>query len=88
MRSWSRVRISTNAMWTPSALSSWSSCSSMPAAVTSMSVIASHCSTNQAGWRSWTELADLVAERARVGEEQRRLPAVDDDAGHLRRAPG
>ena len=84
-RSWSRVRISTNARCTPSALSSRSSCSSMPAAVTSTSVIASHTSTNHVGMPVVDQSADLVAERAGVGEEERRLPAVDDDIGNLGR---
>ena len=72
----------------PAALSSSSSCSSISAAVTSTSVMASHCSTTQSGWRSRTRRADLLAEDAGVGEEQRRLPAVHDDAGRLCRASG
>ena len=51
------------------------------AAVTSMSVTASHWSTTQRGCRSRDEAADLLAEDAGVGEEQRRLPAEDHDAG-------
>ena len=55
----------------------------MPAAVTSTSVIASHCTTTHDGDSLAHEVADLAAERAGVGEEQRRLPPVDDDARHL-----
>ena len=64
----------------PAALSSLSSCSSMPAAVTSTSVIASHTRTNHARMALVHQPADLVAERAGVREEERRLPAVHDDA--------
>ena len=46
-------------------MSSRSSCSSTSAAVTSMSVIASHCSTIQRGSARVTRLTDLLAERAR-----------------------
>ena len=53
-RSWSRVRISTKARWVPVTLSSGSSCSSIRAAETSMSVIASHWTTSHDGWRSAT----------------------------------
>ena len=60
----------------------------MSAAVTSMSVIASHWSTTQRGRRSPDEVADLLAEDAGVGEEQRRLPAVDEDVGQLLGASG
>ena len=78
--------------WTPCALSSVSSRSSMSAAVTSMSVMASHWSTTQLGRRVAHEAADLLAEHAGVGEEERRLPPVHDHAGPLlsrrRRAHG
>ena len=82
-------RSSTNARWMPCAFSSVSSRSSMSAAVTSMSVIASHWSTTQLGRRFADEATDLLAEHAGVGEEQRRLPAVHEHAGSLlgRRAP-
>ena len=53
-RSFSRSRSSTKAMLTPCALSSSSRRSSMSAAVTSMSVTASHCSTNHRGRRRRT----------------------------------
>ena len=55
----------------------------MSAAVTSMSVIASHCRTTQAGSVLVDEVAHLLAERPRVREEQRRLPPVDHDAREL-----
>ena len=62
----------------------------MSAAVTSMSVIASHWSTTQRGRRVADEVADLLAEHAGVGEEQRRLPPVHEHVGSLlgRRAAG
>ena len=48
-----------------------------------MSVMASHCSTTHRGCALAHEVADLLAEDAGVGEEQRRLPAVHDDAWDL-----
>ena len=64
-----RLRISTNAMWMPLALSSSSRSSSIAAAVTSMSVIASHCSTThrQPGRvdssRTWRRKAPALAKK-------------------------
>ena len=63
--------------------SSLSSCSSTSAAVTSTSVIASHCTTTQRPPLP-DQAADLLAELACVREKQRRLPAEYDDAGDLR----
>ena len=43
----------------------------MPAAVMSMSVMASHCRTIHDGWQLACEVSELPAERGGVGEEQR-----------------
>ena len=55
----------------------------MSAAVTSMSVTASHCRTIHRGCSRRTILTDLLTEDAGVREEQRRLPPVDHDALRL-----
>ena len=77
----SRLRSSTKARCTPCALSSRSSVSSMSAAVTSMSVIGLALQDDPTGLALADQAADLFAEEPRVGEEQRGLPPVDDDAG-------
>ena len=74
--SWTRVRISANAMWSPPALSSWSSWASISAAVTSMSVIASHCSTTH---------ARLVARGRASGPARRNAPALAKNSGASQR---
>ena len=65
--------------------SSSSSVLSTSAAVTSMSVIASHCSTIQLGDRLAGQLPEPDRKLAAVGEEERCLPFEHDDSGELGR---
>ena len=61
----------------------------MSAAVVSTSVIGSAATTIQRGaGLGVRERADLLAERPRVGEDQRRVEAEDDQARELARASG
>ena len=61
----------------------------MSAAVVSTSVIGSAATTiHRGGGSARGQPPDLVAERRGVGEEQRRVEPVDDQAGQLPRPAG